>query len=76
MTALLIVLVGLGFIAFLPEHVPGPFAREKPAFVMWFIAVIALSIFLLLALIIGRERANDFVATLLSKIFGDAAAKR
>lgn len=75
-TALLIVVVGVGLMALLPEQAIGPFAREKSAFVMWLIAVIGLSAFLLLALLPGRERANDVLATLISKIFGDPGAKR
>lgn len=76
LTALLIVLVGVGLMALLPEHATGTFARERSAFFTWLIAVIAISIFLLLILILGRERANDLVATLISKIFGDPTAKR
>jgi hypothetical protein len=76
LTALLIILVAGGLMALLPEHATGPFAREKSAFVLWLIAVIAVSIFLLLILILGRERANDLIASLVSKIFGDPTAKR
>lgn len=76
LTALLIVLVALGLMALLPEHATGPFARERSAFVLWLIAVIAVSIFLLLILVLGRERANDLIASLVSKIFGDPTAKR
>lgn len=76
LTALLIVLVALGLMALLPEHATGPFARERSAFVSWLIAVIAVSIFLLLTLVLGRERANDLIASLVSKIFGDPTTKR
>jgi hypothetical protein len=75
-TALLIVLVGVGLIALVPEHAAGPFSREKQAFVMWLIAVSVVSAFLLLGLVLGQESANDSVAKLVSKIFGDHAAKR
>jgi hypothetical protein len=75
-TALLIVVVGVGLMALLPEQAAGPFVREKSAFVMWLIAIIGLSGFLLLALLLGRERANDILDTLISKIFGDPAGKR
>lgn len=76
LTALLIVLVGLGLMALLPAYATGPFAREKSAFILWVIALIATSIFLLLILILGRERANDLLTPLVSKIFGNPTAKR
>ena len=75
-TALLIVLAGGGLMALLSEHALGSFARERAAFVIWLIAVAAVSVFLLLSLIIGRKRANDLLGTLVSKIFADPAAKR
>jgi hypothetical protein len=73
-TALLIVLAGVGLIALLPEHATG--SREKSAFLMWLIAASAASVFLLLTLLLGREKADHVVATLISKIFGDSAGKR
>ena len=76
LTALLIVLIPVALVALLPEHATEPFSREKSAFVLWLIAVTAISMFLLLRLILGRERANDLISSLVSKIFGDTSAKR
>jgi hypothetical protein len=58
----------------LPEQATGTFAREKSAFLIWLIAIIGLSGFLLLALL-GRQRANDILGTLISKIFRDPGGK-
>ena len=74
-TALLIVVVGVGLMGLLPEHSTGRFAREKSAFIIWFVAIIGLSGFLLVALLLGRQRANDILGTLMSKIFGDPGGK-
>jgi hypothetical protein len=62
--------------ALLPKHTTGQFAREKSAFFVWLMAVIAVSIFLLLRAVLGREKAYDFLATLVSRIFGNFRAKR
>lgn len=75
-TALLIVVVGLALMALLPEHGTGPFAREKSAFVIWLIGIIGVLGFLLLGLLLGRERANDVLSILISKIFGHPGTKR
>ncbi len=74
-TVLLIVVVGVGLMGLLPEQATGAFAREKSAFIIWLIAIIGLSGFLLLALLLGRQRANDILGTLISKIFGDPGGK-
>jgi hypothetical protein len=74
-TALLIVVVGVALMGLLPEQATGTFAREKSAFIIWLIAIIGLSGFLLLALLLGRQRANDILGTLIAKIFGDPGGK-
>jgi hypothetical protein len=74
-TALVVILIGGAFLALLPDHSGGPLAREKSAFVMWVVAAIVAAAFLLLLLIVGRQRANDLLGTLLAKIFGEPTAK-
>jgi hypothetical protein len=70
-TALVIILIGGGVIALLPEHSAGPLAREKLAFWVWSFAALTVSLFLLLSLTVGRQRTND----LLAKIFREPPAK-
>lgn len=77
LTALLIVIiVGLGLMAFLPEHGTGLPAREKSAFILWLIALIAASALPITTLIAGREKANDLLSMLISKMFGGPPPKR
>lgn len=72
---LLMVVVGLGLMALLPKHTTIPFSRERAAFATWLIAAIA-AVYLLLSLILGRERTNDLIATLAFRIFRSSGAKQ
>ena len=74
-TALVIVLIGGGIMALLPEHSAGLLAREKLAFWVWSVAALAVVLFFLLSLTIGRQRINDLLATFISKIFREPTTK-
>lgn len=79
MTALVIILIGIliggGLMALLPEDSTGPLGREKSAFLIWLLAAIAASVLVLLSLIMGRQKVNDLLVTLMSKISGGPKAK-
>jgi hypothetical protein len=75
-TALLIVMAGCGLMFLLPDRAASPFDREKSGFFIWLIAAIAGVSFAWLSFIAGREKANEIVDKLVSRIFGETARRR
>jgi hypothetical protein len=64
--ALIIILVGGGLLL---EYSPVQSAREEWAFFMWLLAALVASVYLLLSVVVGRQRARYLLQALMSKIF-------
>jgi len=74
-TALIIVLVVEGLLILLSRHSAWPLEREAWAFLTWVTALFAAFAFLVLSLILGRQRASNLLDTVLAKIFGGSSKR-